>query len=129
MSKLEQIVRPSQSPTIRPSRPISQYVPPAVEDENTISWGSAGNSIFTIRAHVAQTVNNNRNDETQRTYDTVRVTNEDDPSQYIDTEVMTEYQARNKIDDSRIVLRFAKTKPSANVQVLSSGNVRNSSAS
>ena len=50
--------------------------------------------------------------------------NKDDREQYIDTEVMTEYNGRNKISQDRIQIRFADTKATANTEIISRGNVR-----
>lgn len=127
MSKLEQIVRPSQDGLIRPSPAAGYQAPPIIPNGNTVTWGSAGNDIFQVSAHVSQSINNPwpKSDETQRKYDVARVKNPDDHDQHVDVEAMTEYQARNKIDKSRITLRYAKMNPTeGNIEILSSDNVR-----
>jgi hypothetical protein len=122
-NSLEQIVRPSQAPTIRPGPAVQIQSTPKVVENEPIVWGSAGDSVFQLRASASDKVDN-KWPEDQRTYDVVRVYNKDDREQYIDTEVMTEYQGRNKISQDRIQLRFAATKESANVEVISTGNKR-----
>lgn len=65
-------------------------------------------------------------DETERKFDTVRVFNKDDREQYVDTEVMTEYQMRNKLSKERFVIRYGKTQPSDNTEIIKKGTVRTS---
>jgi hypothetical protein len=62
--------------------------------------------------------------ETERTYDVVRVYNPDDRSQFVDTEQMTEYQARNKISKERITLKFATNSNTENTEVIQKGLTR-----
>ena len=131
MSDIERIIRPAQDGAIRPAAVQGYQAPPATPDDNTITWGSSGSNIFQVSAHVSQTIDNPwpKSDETQRTYDLVRVKNPDDTDQHVDVEVMTEYQARNKIDKSRITLRYGAQEGSANVEVLSRKNIRKSPTS
>lgn len=125
---LEQIVRPSQSPSIRPSSATQIYATPKIPENEPIVWGSSGQTVFELKAH-AEGSNDTHFPETQRTYDVVRVYNPDDRDQHIDTEVMTEYQGRNKISQDRITIRYGETKADANTEVISKGNVRNGSGS
>lgn len=126
MSELEQIVRPSQEGAIRPG-PISGYqAPPVVKDATVITWGTSGSNIFQLSAHASQQINNPwpKSDETHRKYDIIKVKNPDDDTQHVFVEAMTEYNARNSIDKSRTTLRYASQTSSANVEVISTGNVR-----
>ena len=126
-SQLEQIVRPSQAPSIRPGPAVQIYATPKiVENEETV-WGSPGNSVFQLRASASAEAPQATWPETDRTYDVVKVYNEDDREQYIETEVMTEYQGRNKISQDRITIRFAATKESKNVEVTERGLTRKNS--
>lgn len=127
MSNLEQIVRPAQTKNIRPLAISISRVPSADPTAAVLTWGEAGNSIFTLQANVKQTVKNDRNTETKRTFDVVRITNPDDETQFIDTEVMTSYQARNTISRDRIELRFAKPEASDNIQILKRNQTRTTS--
>lgn len=126
MSNLEQIVRPSQSPDIRPAPTTALLEPPKTVNNPNVVWGTSGNSIFQLRAHASGQVDNRQDYETSRKFDVVRVKNPDDENQYIDVEVMTEYQARNKIDDSRTKLRFDKPKAKDNIEIISRDNTRSS---
>lgn len=129
MSDLEQIVRPAQDGSIRPVYAAQLLKPPVVSSAGTISWGSSGANIFQVSAHVSQNVDPAKwpkSDEIKRTYDLVKVKNPDDKSQHVIVESMTEYQARNAIDKSRITLRYATNTNSENVEVLSRGNTRTS---
>ena len=117
MSKLEQIVRPSVSADIRPAYPYQILEAPKVPVNTPVVWGNAGDSVFELRAHAESKVEPAKWPETDRTYDVVRVFNEDDREQHIDTEVMTEYQGRNKISQDRITLRFAKPQDTKNTEV------------
>jgi len=115
---LEYVVRPSQSPNIRPGSPSQMLAPPKVIENEPQVWGSSGDSVFDLRAHTQQELPKPEFPETQRKYDVVRVYNPDDHEQYIDTEQMTEFQGRNKISKDRIVLRFAKTQNTADTKVM-----------
>ena len=126
-NSLEQIVRPSQAPTIRPGPAVQIYATPKIVENEPVTWGSSGNSVFQLRASANDKVDPAKWPETDRTYDNVRVYNADDREQYIDTEVMTEYQGRNKISQDRITIRFAATKESKNVEVRERGLTRKSS--
>lgn len=121
---LEFVVRPSQSPAIRPGIPTQIFQTPKVPDNTPITWGSAGQSVFDLHAHSQATVPTPEFPETKRTYDVVRVYNPDDRTQFVDTEEMTEYQGRNKITADRIVLRFTKNKNTSNTEIQQSGLTR-----
>lgn len=122
---LEYVVRPSQSPTIRPGSPSQIFATPKVPQNTPVSWGSAGNSVFDLHAQ-AQHELPQPQWETQRKYDVVRVYNPDDRSQYVDTEQMTEYQARNKMSKDRFTMRFATNRNTENTEVISKGLTRKS---
>lgn len=128
-SPLELLVRPNQTGIIRPqpwNTPSTRADEATKNDMVLLSWGGSGDSIFSIaRPDFAWKVEDEK-DETERTYDVVRIKNKDDPEQYVDTEVMTEYKARNKIDQSRVTLRFGATQASENTEIISRGNKRSS---
>lgn len=130
MSNLEQIIRPAAAGAIRPPPPPGYFASPIFSDPNIVTWGSSGGSVFELQAHQQATVPPAKwpkNDEQKRKYDVIRVKNPDDPTQHVDVEAMTEYVARNRIDKSRITLRYAPQGESENVEVLSRNNTRNSS--
>lgn len=125
------IVRPFGIGTdIRPRPAVllrAPTVPPG--GDNVVSWGGAGNDIFQLRANIKQELPKPNWDETKRTYDVVRVMNPDDHDQFVDTEVMTEYQSRNAISKDRMVLRFGSTPTGDNIKIMSKGNIRTTNAS
>jgi hypothetical protein len=123
---LEFVVRPSQSPAIRPGVPSQIFATPKIPQNTPITWGSAGDSIFDLKAHASSTVQPASWPETSRKYDVVRVYNPDDREQFIDTEQMTEYQARNKISGDRFTMKFATNTNTENTEVISRGNTRTS---
>ena len=125
-NQLEQIVRPSQAPAIRPGPAVQIYSTPQIVENEPIVWGSAGNSVFQLSASASGEAPEATWPETDRTYDVVKIYNQDDREQFIETEVMTEYQGRNKISQDRITLRFAETRASKNVEIVSRGNKRSS---
>jgi len=127
-NQLEQIVRPSQAPSIRPGPAVQIYATPKIIENEPIVWGTPGNSVFQLRASANDEAKAATWPETDRTYDVVRVYNKDDREQYIDTEVMTEYQGRNKITQDRIQIRFAATKESKDVEVRERGLKRKTSS-
>lgn len=120
---LEQVVRPSQSPTIRPGVPTQLLAAPTIPQNEPQVWGSSGLSVFDLRAQTKQELPEPTFEE-QRTYDIVRVFNPDDKTQFVDTEQMTEYQGRNKISQDRITLRFSGNANTTNTQVISKGLIR-----
>jgi hypothetical protein len=122
---MEKITRPAAPPVkLRPDYPDQLSKAQPAEKSNLVTWGSPGQSVFELRASDNSTVPEAKWPETQRTYDVVRVYNPDDRSQSIDTEVMTEFQGRNKISQDRIRIRFGQTQNTANSEVISRGNVR-----
>jgi hypothetical protein len=123
---LEYVVRPSQSPQIRPGVPTQIFVTPKVPQNNPNVWGTAGNSVFDLHAHAQAELPTPLN-ETERKYDVVRVENPNDKTQFVDTEQMTEYKARNKISNDRIQLRFANNADTTNTEVISKGLIRKQS--
>jgi hypothetical protein len=130
VSDLEQIVRPSQAYSFRPPPNYAARAPVITKGSKVVTWGSSGQNIFQLQASIQQNVPPAtwpKEDEEKRTYDVVRVFNADDPTTFVDTEVMTEYQSRNQLDGSRTTLRFATNTDTATTQVISRGNVRVSS--
>lgn len=121
---LEFVVRPNESARIRPGSPSQILAPSKIIENEPQVWGSSGDSVFDLRAHTQVELKPPEFPETQRKYDVVRVYNPDDREQWIDTEVMTEYQGRNKISKDRIVLRFQKTQNTANTEVKQRGLTR-----
>lgn len=125
MTTLEKLIRPAQTGDIRPTYFAVPRGTVKNPDENTITWGGSGDNVFQLRAHVKQDVKNDlKGDETQRKYDTLEISNPDDPDQKIEVEALTEYQARNRIDKSRIILRYSEQQPAANIKVLKRGQIR-----
>lgn len=121
--QFEKVVRPAAPIKLRPDYPDQLSKAPPPPKTNEVVWGNAGQSVFQLRAS-SQSKVDNKWPETQRTYDIVRVYNPDDRNQFIDTEVMTEFQGRNKISQDRVQLRFGATQNTANSEVISRGNVR-----
>jgi len=130
VTKLEQIVRPYVAGAIRPPAPIGLQFPVVAKPNVPTVWGSAGQNAFQLSASINQKAPPTqwpKSDEIQRTFDVVRVFNPDDHSTFVDVEAVTEYQARNQIDQSRITLRYATNTNTDNTEVISRGNVRKSS--
>lgn len=128
---LEYVVRPSQSPQIRPGTPTQIFATPKIVNNEPIVFGGSGDSIFDLSASSSAEVPPAKWEES-RTYDVVRVYNPEDRSQFVDTEQMTEYQARNKpsqpsaIGQDRIQLKFATNTNTENTEVISRNNKRTS---
>ena len=122
---LEFVVRPSQSPNIRPGTPNQIFEPPKAGDDTPVVWGNGGQSVFDLHAH-AQVELPQPKWEESRTYDVVKVFNPDDKSQFVETEQMTEYQARNRLSPERTQLKFATNTNTENTEVVSTGNIRKS---
>lgn len=123
---LEHVVRPSESPQIRPGVPTQLFETPKVPQNTPVTWGGSGASVFDLHAQTQSEVPQPKF-EAERKYDVVRVYNKDDREQYVDTEQMTEYQGRNKLSAERFVLRFSKTKNTANTEVIERGLTRKTS--
>lgn len=128
---LEHVVRPSQSPQIRPGSPTQLFETPKVPENDPIVFGGSGASIFDANAHNQVELPQPKWEES-RTYDVVRVYNPDDHDQFVETEQMTEYQARNKevqgaaISQDRIVLKYATNTNTDDTEVVSKDNKRTS---
>lgn len=117
---LEYVVRPSQSPQIRPGTPTQIFQTPKVPTNNPNTWGSPGNSVFNLHAQAQQELPAPFV-ENARTYDVVRVFNPDDRTQFVDTEQMTEYQGKNRISNDHIQLRFEGNSDTTNTEVIAKG--------
>lgn len=125
---IEYVVRPNESARIRPGSPSQILAPPKIVENEPQVWGSSGDGVFDLRAHSQVELKPPEFPETKRKYDVVRVYNPDDREQYVDTEVMTEYQGRNKISKDRIILRFAETQNSKTTEVRQRGLTRTNPA-
>lgn len=128
-SPLELLVRPNATGIVRPNARNAQSTRSddgTKNDNVVIEFGGSGDSIFAVAYPDYEWKVEDEKGETERTYDTVRVKNKDDPDQYVDTEVMTEWKGRNKIDGSRTTLRFGAPQGDANNEILSRGNKRTS---
>src|SRR5687767_13337484 len=91
---LEHVVRPSQSPQIRPGTPTQIFATPKVPQNAPQVWGGSGDSVFDLQASASQELPEPKN-ESQRTYDEIKVKSPDDPETFIITEQMTEYQGKS----------------------------------
>lgn len=126
---LEFVVRPSQSPNIRPGQPTQILATPKVIDNEPIVWGGSGDSIFDLNANESIELPAAKWEQS-RTYDVVRVFNPDDRTQFVDTEQMTEYQARNKpsqqsaIASDRFEMKFATNTNTPDTEVKETGKKR-----
>jgi hypothetical protein len=124
------IVRPFGFNDVRPRPSMPDKAPTQPpEGPNLVTWGSPGNDIFAVRANLKSEIPKPDWDETERKYDTVRVYNKDDREQYVDTEVMTEFNMRNKIGKDRFTIRFGETQADENSEIIKKGSVRKSSTS
>lgn len=130
MTSLERIIRPAQTKGIRPFNFSIARTSPATNQQAMLSWGSAGSNVFQLQASIQQSVKPDiKGNETRRVYDVVNISNPDDPTQHVQAQVLTQYQAINQIDKSRITLNYARTVPSQDVQIVSTNNVLTSSGS
>lgn len=124
MTSIERIIRPAQTGGIRPTNFSVAREVPASGELALITWGGPGATVFELKAHIQQTVKPAEFDEETRTYDVVKVKNPDDETQFIETEVMTAYQSRNKIDGSRTKMFYKPQKASKDIEIVSTGNKR-----
>lgn len=119
----EYLSRPFRENPVWPPQKTTKPQPKDADDV-TFTFGSAGQNVFQISASNRNEITDNDRTEVRRTYDTVRVKNPDDNEQHVDVEVLTEYQARNRIDDKRYKVRFTKQEEAANIEILKRNNVR-----
>lgn len=124
---LEVVVRPSQSPDIRPLTALGLGAPAAVDPENEVVWGDSGNSAFTFSKHYSVTIEA-VHDEKERTYDQVRVKNPDDEDQHVDVEVLRKISTakRKWIDEQEMTLNYKALDPDPDglTEILSRNNKR-----
>jgi hypothetical protein len=122
---LEYVVRPSQAPQIRPGTPTQLLATPKTPENEPITWGSEGDSVFDLTA--SESIELPKAEwEKERTYDVVRVYNHDDHEQFVDTEQMTYWTSRNKIDKSRFTMRLDNNFNGPDTEVISKDNKRTS---
>lgn len=119
----EYLSRPFKSPPVFPPNRTSK---PRPREANDVVWsfGSPGQNVFQISASNRSDITDHDRTEVRRTYDTIRVKNPDDNSQHVDVEVLTEYQARNRIDEKRYKVRFTPQEESSNIEIMKKNNVR-----
>lgn len=124
---LEQIVRPGQTATVTPPYAVAAFrKAPATPDPTIFVFGKGDNDAFLSQGvkFSPYTNKSDENEEIKRKYDTIRIKSKDDPDTYIDTEVMTEWQARNQFLKSHITLRFFEPESGPNVEVIRRGQWR-----
>lgn len=124
MIELESIVRPTLPTDFRPPVNTLVLVPVIIDDDDTVVWGGAGDSVFQLKFLGAPTQIKFVSTEESRVFDTVRVKDPDNDENHLDLEVMTQYSGRNKTDDSRISISLARVQPAQDVEILSRNNVR-----
>lgn len=123
MSDIENLSRPFSPLDIRPNNKTTKREP-LTPGNTLLTWGTGAGNVFQLRAQSRGEVNNDDHKEIRRTFDTVRVKNPSDNSQFVDVEVLTEYQARNRIDDSRVKVRFTPQEASSNIEIMRRNQVR-----
>jgi hypothetical protein len=119
----EQISRPFQNPPVWPPSKTTKKEPKDGADI-VFSFGSAGQDVFQVSATSRADLSDDNKKEVRRTYDVVKVMNKTDPDQFVELEVLTEYQARNKIDDKRTRLRFTPQEETENIEIKKRNQVR-----
>lgn len=126
MAELEQLVRPYSPYEVL--KKGATYKPEPTELEGTTVWtfGSAGDDVFALRASTQAEIDNEGTDhEVRRKFDLVKVKDPNNDENFIETEVMKEYEARNSISKDRIIIRFREQDPSANIEILKKDQTRN----
>jgi hypothetical protein len=123
-ASLERIIRPAQTAGIRPSSFAVARTAPASNQSATLTWGGSGATVFELKASIQLQVQEIQGTELQRTYDVVKVKNPDDDTQFIQTEVLTNYQARNTINGGRINIDYQRQQDSQDIEIVSTGNIR-----
>lgn len=128
MSDLEYVARPSVAGMlgVRPRGPTTDREP-IVDGSVMIKFGSAGPNVFVANGQFKIAENTGDDREIRRKYDVVRVKNPTDNEQYVDVEVMTEYQARNRISEKRTKIRFFDVEPAENIEILRRNQTRTGS--
>lgn len=130
---LEKLVRPSQVSSVRPNwrsnlkSAAKSGAPQPVE----LSWGGSGESIFSVVTPDPvgfKLEDDPKKEETDRQYDVVRVKNEDDPDQYVDTEVMTDWRGMNLQTGEIVQFKFLGPQNTKNTEVISRGHKVTSNA-
>lgn len=128
MPDFEYISRPFAPLPVRPAGKTFKHEPIA-PGSTVFSWGSGGDDAFQLRASNQNQVDNgNDHIEISRKFDVVKVKDPNNDENFIQTEVMKEYQARNRVDDSRIKIRFKETEGGGNVEILQRNQTRTNPA-
>lgn len=128
---MESIVRPFSLPFFKPKDTTSKRAQRSSELVE-ITWGGSGADIFDSAGSALNSFkveDEKQQRETRRTYDVVRVKNTEDDSQYVDTEVTTEYQMRQRITADRYTpfkYVYGAAPTGDNIEILKKGLVRTS---
>lgn len=109
----------------RPDFNADKYKVAIPETETTVVWGRAGASPF--QENFATSLEAQEEREVRRKFDVIRVKDPDNEENHVDLEVMTEWEARTKIGNKRVVMRLEKPTSSANVEILERNKERTSS--
>lgn len=124
MSNIENLSRPfNLLERLRPAGKTTKPEPKNTDDV-LLSFGSPGDNVFQVSASNQSDLTDDDREEVRRKYDVVKVMNKTDPDQFVEVEVLTEYQARNRIDEKRTKVRFTKQEPAENIEIVSRDKVR-----
>ncbi|RPH72714.1 MAG: hypothetical protein EHM78_02085 [Myxococcaceae bacterium] len=124
MSNVENLVRPFLPGGVFPAGRTTKPEEKIVED-TVMEWGNSGSSVFQLSASNQNDVEAESNPkEERRKFDVARIKNKDDANQYVDVEVMTEYQGRNQIDKKRTRIGFSRIQPADNIEIIKRDQVR-----
>lgn len=118
-----EFVRAIVPPSFRPPARITPAIERAEDDGVTVIAGRSG-SIIDMQHSRRWSTQHPRETETSRTYDVVRIKNENDPEQYVDAEVVHRLRVRGA-DGSNRRLRLTKPEATSTVEILQQNLVRN----
>lgn len=119
---LETIVRPVTSKDFRPT--AKRSLPPT--DDNPVSFDGGTGRLIDLNHSANYSWSHTVERETERTYDTLRIHNPDDSSQFVDDEVITKIRYRNWDGNIRKV-RLTDPPEQDNIEIISRDNTRSNS--
>jgi hypothetical protein len=126
MPNLETVVRPAQTPSVRPP-PVaaSNTAAPPAADDNLTEIGGGQGQVTELRHSISTQITYYfKQKETRRTVDVVRVKNKDNKEQYIDVEVTKELQLRNQLTNADSKLQLRPPDLDANMEVIKKNLVK-----
>lgn len=126
MPNLETIFRGSAIQGINPPKP--QVEGKAKDDEAILEFGGAGASVFTVSlSSFSELTTIEPHRETTRTFDTLKIKNPDDPTQFVEVESLRKVTIQNNATGGKREITYAEQQAGQHVEFVKRNQVRGNS--